>query len=499
MIVALPMVEDSPFASSRTQFDSILRFMDSDDAGSLTHGELEDILDTEGRKLIRQLLQDHLDLRSSREPRAEVIDAEGVRHGNVEPDHHRQLATLFGEVDVERLAYRKRGRSNLYPADGALNLPVEKHSHGLRKLAAIEASRGSYENASEAIERRTGERVGKLQLEQLVARSVADFDDYYRIVAREPCSADAVLVLSCDGKGIVMRPEALREPTRKAAATHKNKLATRLSKGEKANRKRMATVGCVYDVKPVVRAPADILRHPAPEAPAPTAPKARAKWVVASVIENPATVVARLFDEATRRDPDQQRPWVVLVDGNNHQIDVIKAEARRRGVDISLVVDFVHVLEYLWKAAWCFYDEGDPDVETWVRDKALMVLWGEPSRAAAAIRRTATRRGLDADQRAGADACADYLLNKRGFLDYASALRKGWPIATGVIEGTCRHLVKDRMDITGARWGLAGAEAVLQLRALRVNGDFEEYWRFHLIREKRRIHELRYRRNSDPG
>jgi hypothetical protein len=91
-----------------------------------------------------------------------------------------------------------------------------------------------------------------------------------------------------------------------------------------------------------------------------------------------------------------------------------------------------------------------------------------------------------------ADRCADYLLAKRPYLDYPTALKNGWPIATGVIEGACRHLVKDRMDITGARWGLAGAEAILSLRALISNGDFDSYWTFHLVQEHRRVHASRY-------
>jgi hypothetical protein len=499
VIVALPAAAPTPFATSQAHFAAILRLVDSDDALSLSHSELEELLDTEGRKLIRQLLQDHLDLRANREPRVEVVAADGVRHAHVERDHQRPLQTIFGEVDVTRLAYRSRGRPNLHPADAVLNLPVEKHSHGLRKLAAIEASRGSYESAREAIERRTGERLGKLQLEQLVARAAVDFDDYYRITAREPCAADAVLVISCDGKGIVMRPEALREATRRAAAKSEHKLATRLSRGEKANRKRMAEVGCVYDAEPAPRAPEDILRPPQAQGPVLPTPKARAKWMTASVVEDAATVVARLFDEAERRDPEHRRQWVALVDGNNHQLDLIRAEARRRQVEVPILVDVVHVLEYLWKAAWSLYDEGDPAAEEWVRSKALAVLHGRASTVAAAIRRSATRRGLSPSQRQGADSCADYLLNKRGHLDYPRALRQGWPIATGVIEGACRYLVKDRMDITGARWGLDGAEAVLKLRALRTNGDFEEYWRFHLLREKRRIHQSRYQRNSIPS
>ena len=127
-----------------------------------------------------------------------------------------------------------------------------------------------------------------------------------------------------------------------------------------------------------------------------------------------------------------------------------------------------------------------------MHDKAVGILQGKASTVAAAIRRKATCLGLEEDERANADRAADYLLNKAPYLDYPNALAKGWPIATGVIEGACRHLVKDRMDITGARWGLDGAEAVLKLRAMRANGDFDPYWRFHLNQEHHRVHETRY-------
>jgi len=101
-------------------------------------------------------------------------------------------------------------------------------------------------------------------------------------------------------------------------------------------------------------------------------------------------------------------------------------------------------------------------------------------------------------RRAGADTCAAYLTNKRAHLNYPTALARGWPIATGVIEGACRHLVKDRMDLTGARWGLHGAEAILKLRALRSNGDLDEYWHYHLAQERQRVHQTRYLNNAIP-
>jgi hypothetical protein len=287
-----------------------------------------------------------------------------------------------------------------------------------------------------------------------------------------------------------MRPEALRAQTRRQAAKAKGKLQTRLSKGEKRNRKRIAEVGAVYEVAPAPRTPEDVLAST--EEKAPPAPKAMRKWLCASVVEDAATVVAKIFDEAERRDPDHERTWVALVDGNNHQIDRIKAEAKARKLKVTILIDLVHVLEYLWGAAWCFFNEGDPTAEAWVHEKALAVLEGKAGIVAAAIRRKATRLGLDPDARAKADRAADYLLNKRPYLDYPTALNSGWPIATGVIEGACRHLVKDRMDLTGARWGLDGAEAVLKLRALRSNGDFETYWRYHLAQERHRNHDSRY-------
>jgi len=90
------------------------------------------------------------------------------------------------------------------------------------------------------------------------------------------------------------------------------------------------------------------------------------------------------------------------------------------------------------------------------------------------------------------DKCANYLLKYAEFLRYDQYLVSGLPIATGVIEGACRHLIKDRMDLTGARWSLQGAEAVLRLRSLRSSGDFEEYWRFHEKEELERNHVTRY-------
>jgi hypothetical protein len=480
-----------PFEGSRACFEELLGWLEGTEAAGLSHAELEEQLERRGRELLRQMLQGQLDLRALREQRAdEVSDAEGVRHGSVEAGHRRVLSTIFGTVEVTRLAYRHRGHANLYPADGQLNLPAERHSHGLRRLAAIEASRGSFEQATEAIGRASGQAIGKRQVEALTARAAADVEDFYATRRQDPAHDGDVLVLSADGKGIVMRPDSLRPATAKAAVT--TKLATRLSKGEKRNRKRLAEVGAVYDITPAPRTAADVLASDENgQTPAP-APRASNKWVTASVVDDAAEVLTGVFDEADRRDPSHQRTWVALVDGNNHQIDRIKAESAARGVEVAVVIDFIHVLEYLWAAAWCFYAEADPAAEDWVHHRALAILEGGAKAVAAGLRRRASTERLPAAKRKKADEAARYLVNKADHLDYPRALAAGWPIATGVIEGACRHLVKDRMDITGARWTAQGAEAVLKLRAMRANHDFEPYWRYHLDQERQRVHQSRY-------
>ena len=268
----------------------------------------------------------------------------------------------------------------------------------------------------------------------------------------------------------------------------------------------MAELACVYDAASVPRVPEEIISTPAQKrrkkkAQAgkpggkgkPQEPQARGKWLTASVTDDIPAVIAAAFDEAERRDPQHEREWVVLIDGNNTQIEAVTAEAASRGITVTVVIDFIHVLEYLWKAAWSFFDKGEPAAEEWVADQARKILHGKARQAAAGIRRRATTYGYSAAERAGADEAARYLDNKKDYLDYATALAKGWPIATGIIEGACRHIVKDKMDITGARWGLEGAEAILKLRAVIANGDFDAYWAFHLRREHERIHHARYR------
>ncbi|HYA52766.1 MAG TPA: ISKra4 family transposase, partial [Streptosporangiaceae bacterium] len=411
---------DGAFAQSRECFAELEGWLVSEEAAGLQHGELEEQLDVRGRALLRQLFQDRLDLTAAREERRhDVTGPDGVPRTRAEKSRTRPLVTRFGQVTVSRIAYRSPGRGNVHLLDAALNLPEEKHSHGLRKLAAVEAARGSIEAAGDAVARVTGVRIGKRQLEELARRAAAHVDAFYLQRVTGPAPEAWPLVLTFDGKGIVMLPDALRPATAKAAAAAQGKLVTRLSPGEKNGRKRMAELACVYDAAPVPRTPEEIISTPAQkrrkkkaqamkpkQKGKPREPQARGKWLTASVTDDIPAVIAAAFDEAERRDPQHEREWPVLIDGNNTQIEAVTAEADSRGITVTIVIDFIHVLEYLWKAAWSFFDKGEPAAEEWVADQARKILDGKSAQVAAGIRRRATTYGYSPAERAGADECA---------------------------------------------------------------------------------------------
>lgn len=484
-----------PFAAAARAFDCLTGELTGPGTAGLGHHEVEELIEERGRELLRLLFQGHLDLRARREreqPRPTgVAGADGLVRPYRETGHHRELACVFGTVTVQRCAWRHKGLPSVHPADAQLSLPAGRHSHGLRRLAVTEAVRGSYDQATAAIDRRCGKVLGKRQAEHLVVAAARDIDAFYRHKIPRPATADTTLVLQVDGKGIVMRPEALRPATRTAHHRARRAMRTRLAPGEKPHRKRMATLACVFDTDPAPRRPHDIIAPPegrsSERTPRP-GPRASAKWLTGSVDHPPEHTITTAFDQAEARDPGHVRTWVVLVDGARHQLDLIHTEAARRGIRVHVLLDIVHVSEYLWAAAHAFHPPGTSEAEAWVAGHLTTILHGQAARAAAEITTQADQARLRAAQRAAVDTCIGYLTGHLDQLGYDTALAAGWPIATGAIEGACRHLIGDRLDITGARWGLAGAEAVLTLRALTDNGDLDEYWTFHLAREHERLY-----------
>ncbi len=502
------IADENPFAAADEQFAALKTRLEAPATWKMEHSEVEELIETEGREVMRQLMQSHLTLRAEQEQREgkldEVVGAEGVARTH-RRDTERALETVFGRVHEARISYGARGHDSLQPMDAALNVPAELYSHGVRRRVAQEVVRGSFDDAVEALRRTTGAQIAKRQVEQLAVRAAGDFEEFYRtrekVSLLQEATSGPLLIVTFDGKGIVMRPESLRAATRKAAEARAHKLGKRLSKGEKKNAKRMATVAAVYTLEPYDRVVEDIVGdlHGVADADVKARrPRPEHKRVWASVADDMPEVIGAAFDEGRRRDPARLKRWVALVDGNKTQIELARREAKRRGIELTIVLDIIHVLEYLWDAAWCFFAEGDVAAEAWVTERLRRILFGEVSLVAGGIRRSATKRKLSRAQRKGADDCARYLLKNKQLMRYDRYLADGLPIATGVIEGACRHLVRDRMDITGARWGLDGAEAILRLRSLIASGDFDDYWRFHLAQEKLINHTMRYAKAPPP-
>lgn len=487
----LPVEE--AFDAAREKFEEIVEQLCSSRALEMAHGELETLINAEGMEVLRRLLQGHLDIRGIGDVGASVKGSDGVVRSHRRLGS-RRLISIFGEVNVTRMRYGGRGTTSLQPLDAELNLPEEVYSHGVRKRVAEEVAKNSYDDTVDSVSKTTGAAVPKRQAEELAVNASADFEAFYqtREVVAEEESTGELLVISVDGKGIVMRTEDLREQTRKRAQSQAHKLSKRLSRGEKRNAKRMATVATVYGIDPFVREPQDIVAELRPVSQMVKRPRPENKRVWASVERPPEVVIAEAFTEAERRDPEHNKRWVALVDGNPTQLRLLKEWAMRSRVVLTIVLDLIHVLGYLWKAAFVFHKEGSEQAQSWVTERLVRLLHGRSSHVAAGIRRSATLRKLSCEQRVPVDKCADYLLKYAEFLRYDQYLEAGLPIATGVIEGACRHLIKDRMDLTGARWSLKGAEAVLRLRSLRSSGDFEEYWHFHTEREMERNHAVRY-------
>lgn len=492
---ALKLENGKPFQAAFEDLEKLAEELQTGSRLRMSHGELEKHIDERQREISRKLFEESIRLRGPGDVGLSLAGSDEVTR-----THKRMretvLRSIFGDIAICRLGYGMRGTESIFPLDGQLNLPRDSYSHGIRMMLGREVAKNSFDEAIAAIHLQTGVSIPKRQAEELSRKAAEDFELFYerRLLDREAVAEleeCPILALTTDGKGVVMIQDDLREATRKKAVAAQTKLKTRLSRGEKPNAKRMAQVASVYSIERHHRTPQAICGLKESDG---SPPRPVGKRVWARLDKEQPEVICDLFDEAERRDPERNKEWVALIDGQASQLERIKAEARKRGIKITIIADLVHVIEYLWKAAWQLFDEGNKAAEAWVTDHLLAILQGDAKRVAAGIRRSATFRALKKSERGAIDKCADYLHKLAPYLAYDRYLRKGYPIATGVIEGACRYLVKDRMEITGARWSLEGAEAILRLRSLHASGDLEEYWQFHKDQEFERNHESKYQR-----
>jgi hypothetical protein len=368
-------------------------------------------------------------------------------------------------------------------------LPDDPYSLGMRALVAYHLSEGGYGQARDVIEARTGVRIGPAQLAQIAADLAGWTEDFYE---RRAAGADLglpasdVIMFQADGKGIAMRPEH-RKAAGETDAAHPGV-------------KKMAEVIAVADFTPAVREPEDIAAPQARRKERP-GPQARDKWVSASITETIHDMIGLAYDEGDRRDPQRVRQRVFLVDGNKQQITAINDHAGARGLKVPVFIDFIHVAEYLGKAAAALHP-GDPQAaREWADGQKLRVLHGRARAVAATLASVAAKARakngrLDLSD---VDRAVTYLTSNHQYMKYDKALANGWPIATGVIEGACRFVVEDRFGITGARWSPDGAEVILKLRAVVINGDLHDYMNYYKKRYRSEKHLTRYDPDSIPA
>jgi hypothetical protein len=385
------------------------------------------------------------------------------------------LKTIFGPVEIHRMGYSRDGAPSIYPLDQTLALPARSFSYELQRRLVKVAVQNPFHESVETIADLTGVSVSKRSLEEILRDAAQDFAAFYQQCAPEPADG-AILVAAVDGKGIPMvKPGGAQPPVR-------------LTKGQKANRKRMATVAAVFTRAPWVRTAEQVVeslfripRQTPADGQIPPRPENKRVW--ASLLKGKTAVIGEVAQEMQRRDPEGIKTRVALTDGER-ALQILVEET----LGITLILDLLHVLEKLWKAAYVFHAEGSLEAELWVLDRTLRILFGEVSQVVKGIRQSVTKRKLFGVKRKTLCGVADYLYRNRARMRYGEYLAQGWPIASGPVEGACKNLIKDRMERSGMRWTEQMAEAIVQLRAIYLSGDFDRYWSFHIEKDQQRLH-----------
>jgi len=405
--------------------------------------------------------------------------------------HHRDYRSIFGDFDLQRAVYGSReGQKILFvPLDARLQLPDGDYSYLLQQWDMALGVESAFGRVAATLHDILGLKQPVDSLERM-SRHMAEYVGPFRESRPRPPADEEqeVVVTQADGKGVVIR-RAAGEP----------KIHGHRKKGQKANKKRMATVGTLYTVARVRRTAeevvASLFRDPqekAKEKKARPAPVHKHVWASLSyerdgaAVHGPSVVFGWLRDEQAARNPDQAKETVYLMDGQESLWDA--CEEFLPSANAVGVLDLLHVTPRLWEAAHLFCKEGSAEAEAFLRERLLRVLRGEVRGVVSGLRRLGTLRGLSGAKRQRLSKVCSYLAKNAGRMRYDDYLAKGYPIASGVIEGACRHYVKDRMERAGMHWTLAGAQALLDVRSEYLNGDWAGFQQYRIERETERLY-----------
>ena len=400
--------------------------------------------------------------------------------------HDRPYTTIFGDFTLSRTVYSAGANQQLVaPLDARLQLPDCKFSHLLQSWDQLVATEQPYGQVSRVFKTIFELRQHTDSLERMSRRLSPDAAAFCWSRPVPPAREKGeILVESADGKGVPIRHAADTRPVQE----HQHR------PGPKPDRKRMATVGAVYSVDRFVRTPEQVLEalfHNPDERPSPDAPqrpRPQHKWSYARLDDDPqqpdavkgqATTFAWLDEQIRARLKRRRKhvPVVCLMDGQ----ETLWSMKDRLQSDLVTVdiLDLLHVTPRLWKAAKLFHLRDESAAEAFVREQVRRILHGQVHTVIHSLRAHATRRGLSKQKKAKLGVICNYYAKNASRMRYDEYLRQGYPIASGVIEGACRHLVKDRLERTGMCWTRPGAQAMLNLRAIWTCdqwNEFDKYW-----------------------
>jgi hypothetical protein len=401
--------------------------------------------------------------------------------------YHDQRSTtyfsVFGKIRFRRHYFHAPGQEGVCPLDAELSLPPRCYSDLLRDWAEYGIASESYDESIKVLQRILGLSVSKLALETGVQEDAADVEAFYEQKAVPPPEEEgSILVIQADGKGVPM------------VRTDPAPQTVRRGKGEKRTKKKEAVVTAIYTVAPYCRTPQELadalLRHLAQEAtqftddsrtkrPSPVGKEVRA------TLDGKDVAFERLTRRVTQREGKHIQHRVALTDG----AEPLQRQVNDRLSTFTLVLDIIHAVEYLWQAVNALLGEKNPNRTAWVKEHLLLILSGRTAEVIQALQERVQDPSLSTSQRQAVQSTLGYYQRNLPYMHYDQYLAQGWPIGTGVVEGACGHLVKDRMEQSAMRWTQPGAQAVLDLRAVRINDDWDDYQRFRRHRQHQRLYD----------
>jgi hypothetical protein len=459
-----------------SDFETLLSIVTSIDGQKCTADQMERHLFKQLLKMGANLMQLFFDLRSEASPRIVATN----QSGDVLPYHSdksRTYYSIFGELEISRPYFYRTGAGGYSPLDAELGLGQDSYSDFLRELHDELGVYIPFGQEVDIIERLLTIGLSKRCIQQFIASDAADVAAYYEQKPAPPVEEEgSILVIQADGKGV---------PIIKASA---KKDKVRLNRGEARSKKKAVTATALYTIEPAPRTVDEVvtslLKQEQQESSTTTRSKPQHKQLWGT-LAGKAAALDRLQGEVEKRMGDHIQHRVMLCDGDKS----LQAHLKQRFSDSTLILDFIHAYEYLWQVASALYGQDSPERQDWVLTQTRALLEGQAGTLAANFRQMAEEKSRSASQRKILQKVANYYENNQDYMDYATYLQLGWPIASGVIEGVCRHFVKDRMELSGMRWSIDGAENLLHLRAVAENNDWDEYHRFRKQQRQQRLYQ----------